>query len=57
MATCAISATETNLIPATPIKGRDESQLSLVRRAQAGDEQAFAQLFQHTKTASIPFAC
>jgi RNA polymerase sigma-70 factor (ECF subfamily) len=56
MATCAISATEANLIPttpsliaATPSKGRDESQLSLVRRAQAGDEEAFAKLFQQHK--------
>src|SRR5882724_12123105 len=36
-------------MPATPVKGRDESQLSLVRRAQAGDEQAFATLFQSHK--------
>lgn len=50
MATCAISATETNLIPATPSKGRDESQLSLVRRAQSGDEHAFATLFQQHKS-------
>ena len=50
MATCAISATETNFIPATPSKGRDESQLSLVRRAQSGDEHAFATLFQQHKS-------
>jgi len=49
MATCAISATETNLIPASPAKGRDESQLDLVRRAQSGDEHAFATLFQQHK--------
>src|ERR1051326_5299449 len=53
MATCAISATDSNLIPATPatpvLKGRDESQLNLVRRAQAGDEEAFATLFQQHK--------
>lgn len=49
MATCVISATNTNFIPATATKGRDESQLSLVRRAQAGDEQAFATLFQQHK--------
>jgi RNA polymerase sigma-70 factor (ECF subfamily) len=58
MATCAISATEANIIPtpapaanisATQLKGRDESQLSLVRRAQAGDEEAFAALFQQHK--------
>ena len=50
MATCAISATEANLIPATRTKGRDESQLNLVRRAQSGDEQAFATLFQQHKS-------
>ena len=50
MATCAISATETNFIPATRTKGRDESQLNLVRRAQSGDEQAFATLFQQHKS-------
>jgi RNA polymerase sigma-70 factor, ECF subfamily len=50
MATCAISATETNLIPATPSKGRDDSQLNLVRRAQSGDEHAFATLFQQHKS-------
>jgi RNA polymerase sigma-70 factor (ECF subfamily) len=49
MATCAISATEVNLIPTTPSKGRDESQLNLVRRAQSGDEEAFARLFQQHK--------
>ena len=47
MATCAISATE--VMPATRINGRDDSQLRLVRRAQAGDEQAFATLFQQHK--------
>ena len=50
MATCAISATEANFIPATPSKGRDESQLNLVRRAQSGDEQAFATLFRQHKS-------
>ena len=49
MATCVISATDANVIPATVTKGRDESQLSLVRRAQSGDEQAFATLFQQHK--------
>ena len=49
MATCAITAAEANVLPATMTKGRDESQLSLVRRAQAGDEQAFATLFQQHK--------
>ena len=46
MATCAISATEANVIPSTNVKGRDDSQINLVKRAQAGDEQAFATLFQ-----------
>jgi RNA polymerase sigma-70 factor (ECF subfamily) len=50
MATCAISATEATLIPATPSKGRTESQLNLVRRARSGDEQAFATLFQQHKS-------
>jgi RNA polymerase sigma-70 factor (ECF subfamily) len=50
MATCAISATEANLVPTTPRKGRDESQLNLVRRAQSGDEEAFAKLFQQHKS-------
>jgi RNA polymerase sigma-70 factor, ECF subfamily len=49
MATCAISSAEANLIPGTKTKG-DESQLSLVRRAQAGDEEAFAQLFRQHKS-------
>jgi RNA polymerase sigma-70 factor (ECF subfamily) len=37
-------------MPATNLIGRDDSQLSLVRRAQAGDEQAFATLFQQHKS-------
>src|ERR1700747_586909 len=37
-------------MPATNITGRDDSQLSLVRRAQLGDEQAFATLFQQHKS-------
>jgi RNA polymerase sigma-70 factor (ECF subfamily) len=49
VATCAISATEANVIPATRVKGRDDSQINLVKRAQAGDEQAFATLFQQHK--------
>jgi RNA polymerase sigma-70 factor (ECF subfamily) len=50
MATCAISATVPNLIPEAKTKGRDDSQINLVRRAQAGDEQAFATLFQQHKS-------
>ena len=46
MATCAISATATNLIPVREEAGRDDSERSLVQRAQSGDEQAFATLFQ-----------
>lgn len=54
MATCVISAT-TNLIPAPaaavaarPEVNRDDER-NLVQRAQAGDEQAFATLFQTHK--------
>jgi RNA polymerase sigma-70 factor (ECF subfamily) len=51
VATCVISATSTNLPPARVIPLRDESQpieseASLVQRAQRGDEQAFATLYQ-----------
>ncbi len=49
MATCVISATATNLIPASDITNRPESERSLVQRAQNGDEQAFATLFQSHK--------
>lgn len=50
MATCVISATEATLIPATPVRGAEESGLSLVQRAQLGDEEAFAALFQQHKS-------
>ena len=50
MATYAISAMEANVIPANPVKVRDDSQMTLVRRAQAGDDQAFATLFQQHKS-------
>lgn len=52
MATCAISATATNMIPAFEHGGTPtpaESERSLVERAQAGDEHAFATLFQTHK--------
>ena len=46
MATCVISATETDLIPARTETLRDDSERSLVQRAQRGDQEAFATLFQ-----------
>ncbi len=49
MATCVISATSTNVIPASDETNRVESERSLVQRAQRGDEQAFASLFQGHK--------
>ena len=49
MATCAVSAIDTNMIPAKSKSG-DGSQLNLVRRAQSGDEEAFATLFQQHKS-------
>ncbi len=50
MATCVIFATATNLIPAGEIANRTETpERSLVQRAQQGDEEAFAALFQAHK--------
>jgi RNA polymerase sigma-70 factor, ECF subfamily len=46
VATCVISATATNVIPAGKEFSRNDSERSLVQRAQCGDEQAFAALFQ-----------
>jgi RNA polymerase sigma-70 factor (ECF subfamily) len=46
MATCVISATATNVIPAQKEVSCDDSERSLVKRARRGDEQAFATLFQ-----------
>src|SRR6202050_5201993 len=53
VATCVISATAPNVVPNVvpdvPAKKQaswDDSQRTLVQRAQAGDEQAFATLFQ-----------
>src|SRR5712692_8907369 len=46
VATCVISATATNAMPGENERSRDDSELSLVQRAQRGDEQAFATLFQ-----------
>ncbi len=48
MATCVISTTATNMIPARE-SNRTESERGLVQRAQSGDEQAFATLFQNHK--------
>jgi RNA polymerase sigma-70 factor (ECF subfamily) len=49
VATCLISATATNATPASDESNRTETDRSLVRRAQRGDEQAFAALFQGHK--------
>jgi len=46
MATCVISATTTNLLPPGKADVRRDSVHSLVRRAQQGDEEAFARLFE-----------
>ncbi len=46
MATCVISSTATNLIPVQKGVKRDNSERSLVERAQDGDEEAFATLFE-----------
>jgi RNA polymerase sigma-70 factor (ECF subfamily) len=46
VATCVISATTTDVIPAREETKGDEPERSLVQRAQRGDEQAFATLFQ-----------
>jgi RNA polymerase sigma-70 factor (ECF subfamily) len=53
VATCLVSATATNVLPINIIQRkdqnrnkRDESEGSLVRRAQRGDEQAFSTLYQ-----------
>jgi RNA polymerase sigma-70 factor, ECF subfamily len=47
VATCVISATAAaNLIPVRDKADQDNSERSLVQRAQRGDEQAFATLFQ-----------
>jgi len=46
VATCVISATASNDIPVQKETSPAESELTLVQRAQQGDEQAFATLFQ-----------
>ena len=49
MATCVISATATDMIPAVKESNPVETERSLVQRARSGDEQAFAALFQSHK--------
>jgi RNA polymerase sigma-70 factor, ECF subfamily len=49
VATCVISATNTDLMPATKECLPGEAERTLVQRAQSGDEQAFATLFQTHK--------
>ena len=49
MAASVISATTPNIVPAEKKPNWDDSQRSLVQRAQQGDEQAFAALFQMHK--------
>jgi RNA polymerase sigma-70 factor, ECF subfamily len=47
VATCVISASATaNVIPLDKEKTNDNSELTLVQRAQRGDEEAFGTLFQ-----------
>ena len=46
MATWVISPTATSVIPAKKEKGRNDSERSLIRRAQNGDEHAFAKLYE-----------
>jgi RNA polymerase sigma-70 factor, ECF subfamily len=51
VATCVISAAASDMIPATKETAAqvETPERTLVQRAQAGDEQAFAQLFQTHK--------
>lgn len=46
MATCVISATATSVVPVEKANKRGGTELTLVQRAQRGDEEAFAALFQ-----------
>jgi RNA polymerase sigma-70 factor (ECF subfamily) len=49
VATCVISATVTDMIPSSEVSNPADSERSLIQRAQSGDEQAFATLFQNHK--------
>src|SRR5271166_2634844 len=49
VATCVISATATNVIPVTEEVSRIDSERNLIERAQRGDEEAFATLYQMHK--------
>lgn len=49
MGTCAISAPATKATPVEKAATRDETELTLIRRAQLGDEEAFGALFQMHK--------
>jgi RNA polymerase sigma-70 factor, ECF subfamily len=57
VATCLVSATATNVLPLSispnqrqeQCQKKDDSESSLVRRAQRGDEEAFATLYQMHK--------
>jgi RNA polymerase sigma-70 factor (ECF subfamily) len=52
VATCVISATATNVIPTETIETevtREQPDLTLVQRAQRGDQEAFATLFETHK--------
>jgi RNA polymerase sigma-70 factor, ECF subfamily len=46
VATCVISAAASSVVPLRAEAKREESERSIIERAQNGDEQAFATLFQ-----------
>jgi RNA polymerase sigma-70 factor (ECF subfamily) len=46
VSTLAVSATATNVIPVEKATERGDAELSLVQRAQQGEEEAFATLFE-----------
>ncbi len=49
MATCVISAATSDLIPVRAEVQKDDSERGLILRAQQGDQEAFAMLFQMHK--------